>query len=182
MKIALIAGHDSFGKQGAVAGGQSENKFWSEFIEDLLPLVLNGPHDIKVFKRPEQRPIGYSKAMRQLHAKIDAWGADLDIEMHFNAATAKAQGHEVLYYNKSVKGKMYAEWLNKLFTKYLTNSDRGAKGVSSKDRGGYGLKVGKSASILTEAFFGTREIADYKRGGKFREALLKAYTEFLFGL
>ena len=176
MKIALIAGHDSYGMGGAVAYGVSENVFWNDFIRDLTPLLVG--NEVKVFHRPEQKPRGYSKAMRELHAEIDHWGADVDIEMHFNAATATAQGHEVLHYITSTNGKRLAGKLNLMFNKHLDNSNRGVKGVRKGDRGSYGLKVGKSVSILSEAFFGLAEIDKYLEG-EGRDQLLLAYASFL---
>jgi N-acetylmuramoyl-L-alanine amidase len=178
MKIALIAGHDKYKKQGAVAYGVSENEFWREFIQDLLPL-LPKKHTYKVFERPNQTVYGYRKAVRVLHKAIDAWGAELDVEFHFNAASNfSVRGHSVLYYKYSHKGKFYAALLNDKYTKYLPSKNRGLKPVNRNDRGGYQLAVGRSVSLLSEAFFGHSELHNYQRAGRYRNSLLKAVVEF----
>ena len=180
MKVALIAGHDSFKKQGAAVGVITENAFWSEFIQDILP-KLNPKHKYKVFHRPNQTTYGYSKAVRILHREIDHWGANLDLEMHFNASSnLKVKGHEVLYYKTSRNGKKYARVLDNCFNTFLHNHDRGLRPVGIGQRGGYQLSIGKSISLISEAFFGSAEIADFSRGGKYREALEKAFIEFTF--
>jgi len=173
-KIALIVGH-ARDSQGNVRKGISEFRFWSAFMEEFmenLPEYTN--LEVRLFYRPDQKKIGYFEAMRRLHGEIDEWGADVDIEMHFNGATVVANGHEVIYSGSQVS-KELAEMLNESFNKYLTNRDRGVKRVVV--RGAFGLKVGKSASIISEAFFG-RNVLDYM-GGTGRENLRRVYLDFL---
>jgi len=176
-KVAVIAGHDNFHMHGACKYGVCENGFWSYFIWSQLDVWRRNKNlDVKVFRRPNQRQMGYHKAMRMLHHEIDEWGASIDIEMHFNAAPM-AKGYEVLRYRKSSRGLKYAKMMDASFDKFLTTRDRGVKSVGHGERGSYGLYVGKSASIITEAFF-AKEIANYEEGGRSRERLEKAYVDF----
>jgi len=178
MKIALIAGHDSFSMQGAVANGVTENKFWNDFLVELLP-CLPTKHTYKIFHRPNQKHLGYRKAVTQLHKDIEHWGADLDVEMHFNASgNLSVKGHEVLYYKTSRSGRKYAQLLNELFTKSLGTRNRHHKGVLKNSRGGYQLYIGKNPSILTEAFFGTSEIDKFLPNGSLRPKLLQSFVTF----
>lgn len=179
VKIAITAGHDNYKSQGAWAGDISENIFWNEFIGDLMPLTTNiDDLELKQFHRPPIYNIGYHAAMRKLHAEIDNWNASIDVELHFNAFNKPATGHEVLHWGKSKGGKYIAEIMDQAFNDNLQNKDRGLKPVGVNQRGAYGLSVGKSKSILTEAFF-KNQIHDYVRGGKYRCALLNSYVQFL---
>jgi len=179
MKVALIAGHDEFYKRGAVAFGISENEYMTSLVNDIHFLSKNiYGIETKVFKRPNQKIHGYKGAMRILHGEIDEWGADLDIECHFNASKSPAKGHEILYLIGSKGGAKYANMLDKHFDNRLPNRDRGIKPIKRGDRGFYGLKVGKSSSILTEAFFG-KELESFIEGGTLRINLINAYIEFL---
>jgi len=178
MKIALIAGHDSYFKQGAVASGISENVFWNELLEEIID-ILPSKHKYKIFHRPNQSVYGYRGAVSRLHKDIDHWGAQVDIEFHFNAAASKASGHEVLYYKHSRSGKALATILNDSFTKFLNNPNRGIKPVGRNDRGGYQLAIGRSVSLLPEPFFGTTEIQDFLKVGGKRHLLIDSIISFL---
>ncbi len=184
MRIALVAGHDKFRMKGAVGRSRllgksiSENEFWNDFIKELFPkLNIYKNLEFKQFHRPNQKSIGYNESMRQQHGEIDKWGADLDLEFHFNAGGVNATGHEVLHYTGSKRSEEYANLLDKSFDKYLQNKDRNRKPTPKGERGSYGLYVGKSASLITEAFFNV-EIDDFLPNGKQRENLFKAYLDF----
>lgn len=175
-KIALSAGHDRFRMHGAARGGIHENGFWNEFLDDLMPLISDIPGiEVKRFHRPDQKPIGYSEAMRRLHGAIDGWGADVDIDLHFNAGGPSAKGHEVLYHTKSRGGRLAANIVDKAFDEYLNNRDRNRKPVPVGGRGSYGLRVGRSTSLITEAFF-AKELPQFVRGGSQRDNLIQAYV------
>lgn len=179
-KIAIVVGHAS-DSQGNVRMGISEFEFWSEFVTDIIEpaVVKQFPENYKVFYRPKQRTIGYYKAVRKLHKQIDAWGADVDIEFHYNGTSKhNVNGHEVIY-SGSKKSLKYAKLLDKYFDRYLPNNDRGVKRVLT--RGAYGLKVGKSASIISEAFFG-QELKHFLPDAPYRLNLIKALVEFLLEL
>ena len=178
MKIALVAGHDSYKKQGAYAYGVSENLFWNKFIRKVLP-SLPIVHDYSIFYRPNQLHLGYHKAVSELYSNIQAWGADLSIEFHFNmSSSSQARGHEVLYTNKSHLSKTYANIFNDALTLHLTSRNRGAKRLTLSDRGGYQLSITDNPSILIEAFFGVPELPYYTSGEGY-DRLKNAVIDFL---
>jgi len=177
-KIALTPGHNPL-SQGAKRGSMTEFRFAREFIPELMQRAkgIQGI-ELKAFERRYFGRYNYGKEMRQLHKQIDDWGAHIDIEMHYNAASsASAKGHEVLHYKNSTGGKIVAIAMDRAFDKHLFNRDRNRKPVGHGERGSYGLSVGKSKSILTEPFF-KKELPDFLEGGKYREALFDAYIEF----
>jgi len=175
MKIALIVGHRK-NSQGAVGSkGISEYKFNKKLIEEIQ-LDLVDDHDIKVFYRRDDLS-GYTERMKDLHKRIDAWGAKVSVSFHFNAAGNKSvDGHEVLYCSGS--GKKLSKKLNDNFTQYLDNNNRGIKKKTKHDRGGGFLCRGKSVCILSEPFFGSHQHL-YAKNGSERANLVSAYVEFL---
>ena len=54
---------------------------------------------------------GYTSAMRWLARKLKSDGVEYAIELHFNAATPKATGHEWLYWLSCQKGTLLARSL-----------------------------------------------------------------------
>ncbi len=182
MKIALVVGHD-YDKRGAYGSeGISEWKFNDTLINDLFFNGLPKENKYKRFYR-ETSFSGYSNQMRDLHKRIDEWGADLSIEFHFNSFSNKnVKGHEVLYC--SVAGGLYASALNMSLDKYLPTSNRGIKKVEfhpapiPDDRGAGFCCRGKSKAIIIEPFFGVNQYR-FIHNGDLRENLLKAIVDFL---
>lgn len=177
IKVALVAGHDSYHMHGAVAFGVSENEFWNDFIKDLKFILAGCGVEIEIFYRGNQKVLGYKGSMRKLHEEIDSWGADIDLELHFNASASPAVGHEVLYLDGSKNGRKYALMLDECFDDRLPNKDRNVKPLIKGDRGWYGVKIGKSASLISEAFFG-KELESFIEGGEHRANLMNAYIDF----
>jgi len=176
MRIALVIGHRK-GSQGAYGNmGISEFEFWDEFINDYWYYFPHDKHEFKVFYR-DNLLTWYGEKMRNLHKHIDEWGADLSISFHFNGSSnPSVNGHEVLYSSKG--GKKYARLMDKEFDKYLSNSDRGIKHRTKKQRGGGFLARGKSKCILIEPFFGYEQ-DEYVRNGQKREDLINAIIAFI---
>lgn len=178
MKIALVIGHRK-GSQGAYGNcGISEWKFNNKLVKEILahPLVKGCDNEFEVFYRTDGGS-GYTSRMKELHSRIDKWGARVSLSFHFNAASnPKVNGHEVLYH--SSHGEYYAELLNNQFNYFLHNKDRGTKYVSKGQRGGGFLARGKSYCILAEPFFSSNQ-CEYNVSGKYRENLVLAYATFL---
>lgn len=164
-KIALVVGHRK-DNQGAVGNdGESEWEYNNKLAKKLHKKF---PNNTKIFYR-KTGPGGYSEKMKELHKRIDAWGADYSISMHFNAAGNPAvDGHEVLYCSKA--GKKVAEILNNNFNKYLDNKDRGIKKCTKSERGGGFLCRGKSVCVLGEPFFAAHKT-------KYGKEVYKAYRD-----
>ena len=169
-KIGLIIGHNSK-SQGKRIFGSSEYEFWKEFLYENID-GWNFSGELKIFERPAG--VSYPAQMREVQGQCDAWGANITVECHFNAASANVNGHEVLYYNRSKGGKAVANIFNKAMTSELSNNDRGEKPA---ERGSYGLKIGKAKSILVEPFF-AKKLKSYQIGGKYRQALVNSFQVF----
>jgi len=171
-KIALTIGHDE-NNQGAYGSeGISEYEFNDELIFSLDLVGIK--HTI--FYRNE-KIIGYSAQMTDLHSRIDEWGADISIEFHFNSFSNQAvHGHEVLYCSSG--GQHIAELLNDAYDRHLPTSNRGIKKVSMSDKGGGFCCRGKSLAIIAEPFFSAHQFR-FVEGGDLRESLKYAITEFL---
>jgi N-acetylmuramoyl-L-alanine amidase len=110
--------------------------------------------------------------MKDLHKRIDEYGAGVSISLHFNANATNAKGHEILYYSKG--GKKVAEILDKEFDK-LGNRDRDIKKKSKGDRGGGFLARGRSKCVIAEPFFASEQ-KDFMPGTFTYTKLVDAYV------
>lgn len=177
-KLALIVGHRE-SSQGAVGSlGISEFVFNTELAKHIIKTLPCKSVETKIFYRNDKR--GYRNNMIELHRRIDLWGADVDLSLHFNASssTKKVSGHEVLY--NSSNGLHFARKLNNSFAKYLKTRDRGVKQRLS-GAGSFGLRVGASYSILAEPFF-ARQQGHYSVGKSKRLELVTAYRKFIIDI
>jgi N-acetylmuramoyl-L-alanine amidase len=174
-KIALVVGHRK-GAQGAWgSAGVSEFSFNARLAEDVKErLERVGFHgEVKIFFRDDM-PGGYGEKMKRLHKRIDEWGADYSIAMHFNAAGKESvTGHEVLYCSK--RGKKMAKIFDGELDHSLQNLDRQILKRGRKDRGGGFLCRGKSVCVLVEPFFAAHQ-RKYMPGTPGYDSLLSAYT------
>ncbi len=176
-KIPLVIGHRQ-GSQGAYGNeGISEYIFNRYLIADILEEIDLDRHDVRVFERRNEGS-GYTERMKDLHKRIDRFGADYSISFHFNSASNQSvDGHEVLYCSK--KGKALAKKLNAKFNEYLDNNDRGIKKRTKGQRGGGFLCRGKSVCILAEPFFASHQYEYIQESGVERENLISAYADFI---
>ena len=173
IKIALIAGHN-FRSQGVRRKLSSEFVFANGVIEELLETAGSG-YELKQFTR-KYHGGSYTREMRELHKRVDAWGADISMEFHFNASESSARGHEVLYYHGSTGGSVVAHAIDRAFDNHITNRDRNVKKRGKGQRGSFGLRVGKSKSVILEPFF-AKELKRFVVGGDLRQPMLTAYIE-----
>ena len=174
-KIALVIGHRK-GAQGAWGNaGVSEFAFNTQLAEEIR-LQLGGSEsvDVRLFFR-DNLPGGYGEKMKRLHKRIDEWGADYSISMHFNAAGKESvNGHEVLYCSK--RGKRAAKIFDKYLDRYLKNRDRNILKRRRRDRGGGFLCRGKSVCVLVEPFFAAHQ-KEFMPGRSLRDELRHAYVD-----
>jgi len=176
-KIALVIGHRK-GSKGAYGNmGISEFDFYTDFVKELLERLGNENigHQYQTFYRKD-KVRGYTERMKDLHKRIDAWGADVSVSFHFNAAGKEyINGHEILYCSNS--GHNLAVDLDELFDAYLDNRDRNILQRTKKDRGGGFLCRGRSTCILIEPFFAAHQDR-FSRIGDQREPLKQALIDF----
>jgi len=157
-KVALVVGHRSKAQGAWGSAGLSEWEYNRQMAKYVNRLIMDHPIpgvEVKIFYR-DDLPGGYGEKMKRLHKRIDEWGADYSISMHFNAAgKEEVNGHEVLYCSK--RGKRVAKMMDEILAKFLENKERGIKRVRRKDRGGGFLCQGRSVCILVEPFFAAHQ-------------------------
>ena len=172
-KVALVVGHRKKSQGAWGNAGWSEYRFNSKLAKKIKKTLSSDDIAVKIFYRDDEWG-GYGEKMKRLHKRIDEWGSDYSISMHFNAASSvMVAGHEVLYCSK--RGKKAAEILNREFAKALGSADRGIKRRGRGDRGGGFLCRGRSACILAEPFFAAHQDR-YMPGTDGWEALAGAYV------
>lgn len=148
MKVALIIGHKKT-EQGAKNSdiGITEFMFNSLLVKDIITYYEktsdNSLELIPVFR----------DTYRNLPKKVNSTNADIILSFHCNAFNTKVSGSEVLYYHKSSNGKKIAKSLQNNIVNALGLKDRGIKGKSSKDLGGYLLKYTSAPCVILEPFF-----------------------------
>lgn len=152
--VALCVGHSREGDNGAEAvDGTSE---W-QFNADLAVRIQRHlkMHGIRSFIVDKYEGSGYGAAMRWVAAHVEKQHASCAVELHYNAATGTAQGHEWLYWSTSKRGKVLAEKLRAEFAAdFPDQRDRGIKAKASGDRGAEFLRLTHCPAVIAEPFFG----------------------------
>ena len=143
MKIAIRGGHNYGvpGASGILDEVAEDRKVYAKVIEYLKKLgheVLDVTPN-KTSTSAEDLSFGVSKA--------NSWGADYFCSIHFNAGGGR--GTEVLYYNRSTKGKSIAEKIVRKIAE-LGFINRGAK---VDTRGLYELRNTKMPANIIEVCF-----------------------------
>lgn len=151
MRAAIIIGHNASAK-GANALppiGQSEWEFNCAVAEAMRYTKVM---EIGVFRR--QPGLGYSREIDLVYAQVNKFGADVSVELHFNAASPAATGTETLH-SGSANSYTLASCIQRAMVSHLGLRDRGLKARGRSDRGGRSLHAGKAPAVLVEPFFGT---------------------------
>jgi N-acetylmuramoyl-L-alanine amidase len=158
-KCALIVGHD-IREQGAVScSGETEFVFNSRLagrIEEMC-VAAGGVELVRVWRAPR----GYAR----LPGAINATGADLAVELHFNAATGLATGTETLCLAGSQLGTEYAKIFQSNMVSAMGLISRGVKPTLASGRGGLFLSKTAMPAVLLEPFFGDNP-ADWSRANE----------------
>lgn len=118
MKIALCAGHHK-DRKGAVNKKHNLNEH-DEALKVIIPLadiLLKNGHPVSTF----------SGKLSQKIANINEYDFDLAIDIHFNAATYKGRGCEVMYVPGSTKRQDQAAAMSQEIALYMNLRNRGAK-------------------------------------------------------
>lgn len=152
--VAICVGHSRSGDRGARSvGGVYEWDF-------------NHPVAYRVAASLEHRNIaakvvdvydgsGYNASMAWLGRHLADMGADLAVELHFNAATGKAEGYEQLYWHTSREGARLAWKLNAAHERWYPDArNRGVKPKGALDRGALFLRLTPCPAVIVEPFFG----------------------------
>lgn len=150
MKIAIVVGHNS-AAQGAVriVDGRTEYD-WNGQLADLIRLI--DPESVRVFRRTPGG--GYLREIDRVYSAVDAWGADVSVELHFNgSADPRAEG--CLTLSSGTRGSTeLARQVQARMLAVMQNEDDGILVRGPSDRGGRSLWAGRAPAIMTEPYFG----------------------------
>ncbi|MBL4898116.1 MAG: N-acetylmuramoyl-L-alanine amidase [Colwellia sp.] len=150
MKIAIVIGHNARA-QGAVRITDGVPEFqWNSHLAELIQEI--DPASVRVFRRVAGG--GYSREIGRVYAEVDAWGADVSIELHFNGSPdSSAEG--CLTLSSGTSGSMaLAGAVQRRMLAVMQNEDDGILVRGRKARGGRSLWAGKAPAILAEPYFG----------------------------
>jgi N-acetylmuramoyl-L-alanine amidase len=156
MRIALMIGHHE-NAQGAESPhlNTSEWAFYNEMVEYFKQ--MHTKHDYFIFRHNPSIK-GYHARLSATAREINRVRVDLVISLHFNSATASANGTETFYFHSSRKGKELAQKLNDHTVAWLDTRNRGIKPLQSKSDRGFGSVVYTDApTVLWEPFFGSNK-------------------------
>lgn len=159
--VALCIGHSRIVK-GRVEGGaiayDDQTSEW-EYHTDLAPLIVA---ELKLLNIPSfaiYRYTGdtYGAAQRWLAERLQAEGATLALELHFNDSDSpQSNGHEWLFWQSSPNGKRLAECLSSAMISELPSiRARGAKPLGPADRGAEFVRGTHCPAVICEPFFGS---------------------------
>jgi N-acetylmuramoyl-L-alanine amidase len=162
---ALVIGHK---KSSPGAGNERAKIHEFEFNDDLAILIGKKTHNTRI-----QRV--YRRTLEELPADINGLNPDFVLSLHCNSYNGRASGTEVLYYHRSKIGKGIAKILLKHLVAFLGLRDRGIKGKTSEDRGGYLLRYTNAPCVIAEPFFIDND-QDLARARDDLEGLALAYA------
>tara|TARA_S200002703_G_scaffold28966_1_gene24772 strand:+ start:305 stop:859 length:555 start_codon:yes stop_codon:yes gene_type:complete len=150
--IAICVGHSRPNDSGAASvTGVTEWDYNSQ-LADMIGKRLSVSH--KIYST--YKGTNYWSAMKWLAKTIRNDGAEAAIELHFNAATPKATGHEWLYWKTSEKGRLFARALRDSFEDCFPQlRSRGIKEKGKGSRGAGFLRLTHCPAVIAEPFFGS---------------------------
>lgn len=166
--IALCVGHSRQGDSGAASvDGTTE---WDYNCDLAERITSKTSQDIRIYSTYSGN--GYTSAMRWLAKRLKQDGAQFAIELHFNAASPSATGHEWLYWNSSEKGRLLARSLrDSMEDSFPQFTSRGIKPRGSGSRGASFLRLTHCPAVIAEPFFGTCGDPDWEIATKHKEGL-----------
>lgn len=173
-KILLVPGHCITGDRGAFSSylKQSE-QVYNKRVADILKCRYNEDYDVY-----EHSIQGYNSRQNALAKFANVKDYKMVVELHFNASVSHiAQGSEVLFFYKSIKGREYAEITLDEILREFGLRKRGTKGVSSGNGFGFLQKM-KAPAILIEPFFGDDpKCVAFENVERYAETLHRAFQK-----
>ena len=158
MKVALVIGHNP-DDQGTFAGSpinSFELPYNKEVANKIVEMNSNDPSSPLSFKIFDRVFLdSYKDEVDKVYGEVDAWGADISVELHFNAVDYEAAlGTETLS-SGTVRSLKLATIYQEAMLDALGTKDRGVKirNKSIKDRGWRSLVTGLCPAIIVEPFF-----------------------------
>ncbi len=170
MRVALIIGHDR-GDEGAARCTDGVQEYtWNR---DLAARIWKlDPEIFEIFHIDPS--LSYSASIADVYDRVDAWGCDLTIEHHFNAASPRASGTET-FSSGSAGSLRFAHAIQAAMVETLGLRDRGVKirNRSRKGRGYLSLVSGRAPAVLLEPYFGSNP-DDCRRADERKQELAEA--------
>lgn len=105
--IALCVGHSRQGDCGALSVNGTSEYDYNTGLADLIE--EHTQQEVRIYSSYEGN--SYTSAMRRLAKRLRRDNAEAAIELHFNAASPSATGHEWLYWYSSEMGRLMARAL-----------------------------------------------------------------------
>lgn len=170
--IALCVGHSRQGDSGASSvDGTTE---WDYNCDLAGKIASKTRQDVRIYSAYEGR--GYTSAMRGLARKLKKDRAAFAVELHFNAASPAATGHEWLYWNTSAKGRLLARSLrDSMEDSFPLFTSRGIKARAKGSRGASFLRLTHCPAVIAEPFFGTNK-DDWQLATAHKDGLASSIT------
>ncbi|QHQ34745.1 N-acetylmuramoyl-L-alanine amidase [Algicella marina] len=183
MKLAIIIGHNSVrqGANGTAPISQSEFNFNSEVAEIMDAEATLYGIDAKIFRRRNRTST--RAEIEEVYGRSDDWGADLSVELHFNAFNGTVRGTETLCGPSQASLQAATSIHMELLDLYdrTVSEDRGLKPYRPGMRGGLSLISGRAPAVLVEPFFGDNAAEARLAMDTGIEALAKAYVTGVAG-
>lgn len=168
MRVALEIGHSTRdGGAVRVTDGVQEyqwNKDLAHRIYDLDPPMFEIFH-----RRPD---LGYTSAIRDLYDRIDRWGCDLSISLHFNSFHKSSASYTSTLSSGSRGSLRAAHAVQSAMVGVMGLHDAGVKirNRRTRGRGWEILAFGRAPAILIEPYFGSNP-SDCRRADECKQAL-----------
>jgi N-acetylmuramoyl-L-alanine amidase len=173
--IAICVGHSRQGdRSGAVSiGGVSEwqyNRSVAKHMQTALQAIGIGSRIYQDYPRR-----GYNAAIDWLASQLRSDGATAAIELHFNAASPAANGHEWLHWPTSPRGTALATAFNVEFSATFPQIRR--RGLLPRRAGGGSrfLQSTHCPAIIAEPFFGSN-LSDWREFDGRQQELGQCYA------
>lgn len=152
MKIAIVVGHN-LKAQGAVRVVDGRTEF--DWNSDLAEMIKDcAPECVRVFNRTPQG--GYTAQVQRVYREVDAWGADVSVELHFNGSPNPAATGCLTLSSGSSGSLILAGEVHERMLDVMGNEDDGIL-VRRSGRGATSLMSGRAPAIITEPYFGGNE-------------------------
>ena len=156
-RLVLAVGHSRANDKGAVSWDGTYTEWaYNRTLAHFINLYLDESIDVTIIDK--YKGDSYTEAMANLKLGVDPLGADLVVELHFNAyKSQEANGYEALYWHTSLRGRTAADAFIDVFeTCFPDNLNRGAKPVTdTNQRGARFLRTLKAPCVILEPFFGS---------------------------
>jgi N-acetylmuramoyl-L-alanine amidase len=167
--IAICIGHSRQGdRSGAVSiGGVREWDYNRSVARHMLDHLQSNGIAAKIYNDYPRK--GYTAAIDWLAGQLRADRASAAVELHFNAATPAANGHEWLHHPTSKRGRALANAFHVQFSAdFPAIRARGVKPTGG-GRGSQFLAKTHCPAVILEPFFGSNLVDWRAFDGRQRE-------------